>query len=33
VLRTFLGELDNTLAMAGYRSHRELSPASLAPRP
>ena len=33
VLRTFLGELDNTLAMAGYRSHRELSPDSLAPRP
>ena len=33
VLRTFLGELDNTLAMAGYRSHRELAPGSLAPRP
>jgi lactate 2-monooxygenase len=33
VLRTLLGELDNTLAMAGYRSHRELAPGSLAPRP
>jgi lactate 2-monooxygenase len=33
VLRTFLGELDNTLAMAGYRSHRELAPGSLRPRP
>jgi L-lactate dehydrogenase (cytochrome) len=33
VLRTFLGELDNTLAMAGYRSHRELSRDSLAARP
>src|SRR3954470_5953497 len=33
VLRTLLGELDNTLAMAGYRSHRELGSASLRPRP
>jgi L-lactate dehydrogenase (cytochrome) len=33
VLRTFLGELDNALAMAGYRSHRELAPGSLVPRP
>jgi lactate 2-monooxygenase len=33
VLRTLLGELDNTLAMAGYRSHRELGPGSLRPRP
>jgi lactate 2-monooxygenase len=33
VLRTLLGELDNTLAMAGYRSHRELAPGSLQPRP
>src|SRR3954464_2320111 len=33
VLRTFLGELDNTLAMAGYRSHRELGPGSLRTRP
>ena len=33
VLRTFLGELDNTLAMAGYRSHRELAPGSLRARP
>jgi lactate 2-monooxygenase len=33
VLRTFLGELDNTLAMSGYRSHRELAPGSLRPRP
>jgi L-lactate dehydrogenase (cytochrome)/isopentenyl-diphosphate delta-isomerase len=33
VLRTFLGELDTTLAMAGYRTHRELSRDSLAPRP
>jgi lactate 2-monooxygenase len=33
VLRTFLGELDNTLAMAGYRSHRELAPGSLRRRP
>jgi lactate 2-monooxygenase len=33
VLRTLLGELDNTLAMAGYRSHRELAPGSLRPRP
>ena len=33
VLRTFLGELDNTLAEAGYRSHRELAHGSLAPRP
>jgi lactate 2-monooxygenase len=33
VLRTFLGELDNTLAMSGHRSHRELSPETLAPRP
>jgi lactate 2-monooxygenase len=33
VLRTFLGELDNTLAMAGYRSHRELARGSLVPRP
>jgi lactate 2-monooxygenase len=33
VLRTFLGELDNTLAMAGYRSHRELGPGSVRTRP
>jgi lactate 2-monooxygenase len=33
VLRTFLGELDNTLAMAGYRSPRELTPGSLRARP
>jgi lactate 2-monooxygenase len=33
VLRTLLGELDNTLAMAGYRSQRELAPGSLRPRP
>src|SRR3954468_4880710 len=33
VLRTFLGELDNTLAMAGYRSHRELGSASVRARP
>jgi len=33
VLRTLLGELDNTLAMAGYRSHHELAPGSLALRP
>src|SRR3954453_12135480 len=33
VLRTFLGELDNTLAMAGYRSPGELAPGSLRPRP
>jgi lactate 2-monooxygenase len=33
VLRTFLGELDNTLAMAGYRSASELARGSLAPRP
>jgi lactate 2-monooxygenase len=33
VLRGFLGELDNTLAMAGYRSPRELTPQSLAGRP
>jgi lactate 2-monooxygenase len=33
VLKTFLGELDNALAMAGYRSHRELAPGSLTPRP
>jgi lactate 2-monooxygenase len=33
VLRTLLGELDNTLAMSGYRSHRELAPGSLRPRP
>ena len=33
VLRVFLGELDNTLAMAGYRSHRELSSGSLVRRP
>jgi lactate 2-monooxygenase len=33
VLRTFLGELDNTLAMAGYRSPRELTRAALRPRP
>jgi lactate 2-monooxygenase len=33
VLRTFLGELDNTLAMAGYRTHRDLSREALAPRP
>jgi L-lactate dehydrogenase (cytochrome) len=33
VLRTLLGELDNTLAMAGYRSHRELAPGSLRARP
>jgi lactate 2-monooxygenase len=33
VLRTLLGELDNTLAMAGYRSHRELGSASVRARP
>jgi lactate 2-monooxygenase len=33
VLRTFLGELDNTLAMAGYHSHRELGPGSVRARP
>jgi L-lactate dehydrogenase (cytochrome) len=33
VLKTFLGELDNTLAMAGYRSPRELTRATLRPRP
>src|SRR3954462_3329500 len=33
VLRTLLGELDNTLAMSGYRSHRELAPGSVRPRP
>jgi lactate 2-monooxygenase len=33
VLRTLLGELDNTLAMAGYHSPRELGPGSLRPRP
>jgi lactate 2-monooxygenase len=33
VLRTILGELDNTLAMAGYRSHRELGAGSLRARP
>ena len=33
VLRTLLGELDNTLAMAGYRSHRELGRGSLRARP
>ncbi len=33
VLQTFLGELDNTLAMAGHRSARELSRDALAPRP
>ena len=33
VLRTFLGELDNTLAMAGYRSHRELGPGRCGPGP
>jgi lactate 2-monooxygenase len=33
VLRTFLGELDNTLAMAGYRSPRELTRAALRARP
>jgi lactate 2-monooxygenase len=33
VLRTFLGELDNTLAMAGYRSPGELSAESLRARP
>jgi L-lactate dehydrogenase (cytochrome) len=33
VLAAFLCELDNTLAMAGYRSHRELSRRSLAARP
>ena len=29
VMRTLLAELDRTLARNGYRSHRELSPASL----
>jgi lactate 2-monooxygenase len=29
VMRTLLAELDRTIADAGYRSHRELSPASL----
>jgi lactate 2-monooxygenase len=33
VLRIFLGELDNSLAMAGYTSHRALSPEALVPRP
>ena len=33
VLRGFLAELDNSLAMAGYRSPRELTPQSLAARP
>jgi lactate 2-monooxygenase len=33
VLLTLLGELDNTLAMAGYRSHRELGSASVRARP
>jgi lactate 2-monooxygenase len=33
VLRAFLAELDNTLAMAGYRSPRELSAQSLVARP
>jgi lactate 2-monooxygenase len=33
VLRAFLAELDNTLAMAGYSSQRELSAQSLAARP
>src|SRR3954449_11650750 len=33
VLRTLLGELDNTLAMSGHRSHRELAAGSLRPRP
>src|SRR3954452_4327724 len=33
VLRTLLGELDHTLAMAGYRSHRELGAGSLRARP
>jgi L-lactate dehydrogenase (cytochrome) len=33
VLRAFLAELDNTLAMAGYRSPHELSAQSLAVRP
>jgi hypothetical protein len=33
VLRTFLGELDNTLAMAGYRRPGELSAESLRARP
>jgi isopentenyl diphosphate isomerase/L-lactate dehydrogenase-like FMN-dependent dehydrogenase len=33
VLRTFLGELDNTLAMAGYRSPRELTRTALRARP
>jgi lactate 2-monooxygenase len=29
VMRTLLAELDRTIADSGYRSHRELSPASL----
>jgi lactate 2-monooxygenase len=33
VLRTLLGEIDNTLAMSGYRSPRELAPGSLRARP
>jgi lactate 2-monooxygenase len=33
VLRGFLAELDNTLAMAGYRSPRELTAQSLVARP
>jgi L-lactate dehydrogenase (cytochrome) len=33
VLRGFLAELDNALAMAGYRSPRELTPQSLVARP
>src|SRR4051812_17109427 len=33
VLRAFMAELDNTLAMAGYRSPRELTPQALAARP
>jgi len=33
VLRSFLAELDNALAMAGYRSPRELSAQSVVPRP
>src|ERR671929_2182993 len=33
VLRTLLGELDNTLAMAGDRTHRDLSRDALRPRP
>jgi lactate 2-monooxygenase len=31
VMRTLLADLDRTIADAGYRSHRELSPASLTP--